>query len=145
MSNQIGRPKITKEIVLQAASRIADDVGVSPDVIAIHYRHGMDGYAIARDLEKYEGCDMSMHEAEALDNMDMHVSDILTAAEKKWLEENNIQPPLPIGTRITQGVIEGISEYGAAKYKVKENGCTNPNRWLLINFEDAKPVNPEAV
>lgn len=134
------RPKISREIVIKAAERIADDVGVSAATIANYYRNGMDGYELARALESYEVCDMTMHEAEALDCMDMHVSELLAAAEKKWAEDYNIQPPLPIGAKIAQGVISGISEYGAAKYLVKENGCTQENRWLLVNFENAQAV-----
>ena len=58
-------------------------------------------------------------------------------AEKKWVDENNIQPPLPIGTRIKQGVIHSVCDYSAAKYRVKEDGCAQDGRFLLIRFEDA--------
>jgi hypothetical protein len=134
------RPKISREIVIQAAECIADDVGVAAETIAAHYHVGIDGHELARELEKWAGCDMTMHEAEALDSMDMHVSELLAAAEKKWAEEYAIQPPLPIGTRIVQGIIDGIYEHGAAKYLVKEYGCTKGTRWLLINFESAQAV-----
>jgi succinate-semialdehyde dehydrogenase/glutarate-semialdehyde dehydrogenase len=41
------------------------------------------------------------------------------------------------GMGIKEGVIEGIYEHQPAYYRVKENGCTQDKRWLLIRFEDA--------
>ena len=59
-------------------------------------------------------------------------------AEKTWAAAYNIQPKLPIGTAIKQGVIAGVCEHSAAKYRVKEHGCEQKGRFLLINFEDAE-------
>ncbi|MOA62056.1 hypothetical protein D3C78_1873540 [compost metagenome] len=56
---------------------------------------------------------------------------------KAWAEEHSPQPPLPIGARIKQGVITGIYDYEPATYRVKEDGCTNDSRSLLIKFENA--------
>ena len=132
------RPKITKEMVLEAAKAIAENVGGDAETIAHHYRHPMDGYELARELDRYAGWDyLTMFDVEELDNLSGIVSDLHRKAEKKWVEENNIQPPLPIGTRITQGVIDSVCDYSAAKYRVKENGCTQNGRFLLIKFEDA--------
>lgn len=72
--------------------------------------------------------------------MDSIVSELQSAAEKKWFSENDIQPPLPIGTRIKQGVIAGIYEHGPAMYLVKEDGCTKDGRHLIIKFENAHEV-----
>lgn len=49
------RPGITKEIILQAADKIADQVNGDAATIALHYRKGMDGYQIARELDRYAG------------------------------------------------------------------------------------------
>ena len=134
------RPKITKEMVLEAAKGIAENIGGDAETIARHYRHPMDGYELARELDPYEGLDLTMQDVMELDNLSGIVSDLHRKAEKKWVEENNIQPPLPIGTRITQGVIDSVFEYSAATYRVKENGCTQKGRFLLIRFEDAVAV-----
>lgn len=68
----------------------------------------------------------------------------MRAERKKWVLDNNIQPPHAIGTRITRGVIAGVSQHDPAAYLVKEDGCTNPHRHLLVNFEDADTVNDNA-
>lgn len=63
-------------------------------------------------------------------------------AIKAWAKEHEPQPPLPIATRIKQGVIVGIYDYDPASYRVKEDGCTNDSRSLLIKFEDAAAACP---
>ena len=45
----------------------------------------------------------------------------------------------------TRGEITGISEYDGATYLVRENGCTDEGRRLLVRFEDARALAPEAV
>lgn len=131
------RPKITKEMVIEAAKKIAEKLEGDAEAIAKHYRHPMDGYELARELDRYEGWDLTMPDVEELDCLSSIVSDLHRQAEKKWVRENDIQPPLPIGTRIEHGVIHSVCDYSAAKYRVKEDGCTQDGRFLLIRFEDA--------
>ena len=131
------RPKITKEMVFEAANEIAAKLDGDAETIAKHYRHPMDGYELARELDRYAGWDLTMPDVEELDCMSSIVSDLHRKAEKKWVDENDIQPPLPVGTRITQGVIDSVCDQSAARYRVKENGCTQAGRFLLIRFEDA--------
>lgn len=131
------RPKITKEMVLEAAKEIAEKLDCDAETIAEHYQHPMDGYELARELDCYAYLDLKMQDVEELDCMSSIVSDLHREAERKWAAENDIQPPLPIGTRITQGVIDGVCDHSAARYLVKENGCTDAGRFLLIRFEDA--------
>lgn len=131
------RPKITNEMVLEAAKEIAEKLDGDAETIAEHYRHPMDGYELARELDRYASWDLTMPDVEELDCMSGIVSDLHRKAEKKWAEENDIQPPLPIGTRIKQGIIDGVCNHSAARYLVKENGCTEAGRFLLIRFEDA--------
>lgn len=134
------RPKITKEMVLEAAQKIAAKVNGDAETIAQHYRHPMDGYELARELDRHAGWDLTMSDVEELDCMSGTVGDLHREAEKKWAEENDIQPPLPIGTRIKSGVISGVCQHSAARYLVKEYGCTQDGRWLLVKFEDAVAI-----
>jgi malic enzyme len=131
------RPKITKEMVFEAAKEIAEKLDGDAETIAEHYRHPMDGYELARELDRYAGWDFTMPDVEELDCMSSIVSGLHREAEKKWAAETDIQPPLPIGTRIKEGVIDSVCNHSAARYRVKENGCTNEGRFLLIRFEDA--------
>lgn len=132
------RPKITKEMVLDAAKEIAEKLDGDAETIAEHYRHPMDGYELARELDRYAGWDFTMQDVEELDCLSSIVSELHRKAEKKWVEESDIQPPLPVGTRIKQGVIDSVCDHSAARYRVKEDGCTQDDRFLLIRFEDAK-------
>lgn len=102
---KMDRPKITKEMVLEAAKEIAEKLDGDAETIADHYRHPMDVYELARELDRYAGWDLTMPDVEELDCLSSIVSDLHRKAEKKWVEENDIQPPLPIGTRIKQGVV----------------------------------------
>lgn len=135
------RPKATREIILQAAIKAAGDLGVSAedakDIADAYSRSGPDGFAIAKELECM-GWDLSASDIEVLDEMYCDVSRAVAELEKAWAEENNIQPPLEIGTEIKEGVITGIYEHQPAYYRVKEHGCTNDSRYLLIKFENAQ-------
>jgi len=134
----IARPIVTKEMILEAAKLIANKLDdADADTIAEYYRHHMDGYELARELDKWCGWDLTMRDVEELDGMSSIVDDLHRQAEDRWFKDNNIQAPLPIGSKIKQGVIEGICQYTAARYLVKENGCTKKDRFLLIRFEDA--------
>ena len=137
------RPKVTKEIIAEAAQKIAATVDCDAETIASCYTHPMDGYQLAKAIDRNTYGDLTMGDVEELDYMSSIVSDLHRAAEKKWVEENDIKNPLPIGTKITRGVIKGICTHSAARYLVQENGCTNENRSLLVKFEDAVEVTPE--
>ncbi len=134
------RPTIDKAMILAAAKQVASEIGDGADAetIADNYRPYMDGYELARQLDRYCGWDFTMSEVETLDTMTGIVMGLRRDAEKTWAEAYNIQPKLPIGTTIKQGVIAGVCEHSAAKYRVKEHGCDQEGRFLLINFEDAE-------
>ncbi len=136
------RPAINKAMILAAAEQVAAEIGDGADAqtIADNYRLYMNGYELARQLDRYCGWDFTMAEVEALDEMTGIVMQLQRDAEKTWAAEYNIQPKLPIGTAIKQGVIAGVCEHSAAKYRVKEHGCGQEGRFLLINFEDAEAV-----
>lgn len=134
------RPAINKAMILAAAEQVAAEIGDGADAetIASNYRPYMDGYELARQLDRYCGWDFTMREVEALDEMTGIVMRLQREAEKAWATAYNIQPSLPTGTTIKQGVIAGVCEHSAAKYRVKEHGCGQKGRFLLINFEDAE-------
>lgn len=116
------------------------DVDQAAADIASEYHDGMDGYQLAKTLEAdcYWG-ELGLQDAEDLDGISSAVHDAEEAARKAWAAEWNIQPALPIGAQIKQGVIAGVYEYGAACYKVKAHGCTQDGR-LIVKFEDAQGV-----
>jgi len=107
-----------------------------PQPFAEHYQPGMDGYELAKELDKNAYWDSSREEMEALDEVDYLVERAVAQAVKAWAEEFKPEPPLPVGTRVERGVITGIYDYTPATYLVKEDGCTNDSR-RLIKFEDA--------
>jgi len=136
----IKRPVITDEMILEAAREIAGNLSVefNADEIAACYLPHMDGYNLARALDDLGGWGLKKSDVDELDELDGIVDDLLRAAEKKWGEENNIQPPLPVGTVIKQGVIHGVCSHTAARYLVKEHGRTREGVFLVIKFEDAE-------
>jgi hypothetical protein len=135
----MNRPKITKELVAAAVAEIATETGIPAETIAAAYSRYMDGYQLARELERYHWIDdLTMAEVDALDRAGFAVDRAQQKAEEEWVIQNNIQPKLKVGDVIDKGVISGISERSPARYLVKENGCTQKGRFLLVNFEDAE-------
>jgi hypothetical protein len=126
------------------------DAGAAQDAVADlikHGRHHMDGYELAKALDDYAHWDCNFEMVEILDGFSSAVSSQIDRAEKDWANLTSPQPPHPIGTRVKLfrgelGTIDGIYEYGAAKYLVKIDGSTGNGR-RIINFEDAVPV-PDA-
>ena len=136
----MNRPTITDAMKLEAARQVAEAVNGDAETIAAAYLHPMDGYELARELDRRYGWDLTRADVDELDNMESKVRRQLEAAEKAWAAKNSIEPTLPIGTRITKGVITGVCEYLAARYKVKEDGDSEEGRFLLVRFEDAVAV-----
>jgi hypothetical protein len=131
------RPTATKEMILAAATTVADNMEADAATIAEHYQIGMDGYELAKALNKYAFLDISREDMEALDEVNYLVEDAVRKAEKTWFVDNDIQPPLPIGAQIMEGLITGVSDDCPATYLVKETGCMNDSRHRLIRFENA--------
>lgn len=148
------RPTINQEVIKTAADKLVsqpgfplDDAGVSKDE-AINdlvgcYRHHMDGYELAKALDDDHGWQIDTMLVNELDAMSCIVSDMVKEAEKAWVRECNIQPPLPVGTELDIGVITGIcDDHYPACYLVKPHGDgpdeQTGNRRRVIRFEDAK-------
>lgn len=135
------RPKVTPEMIAQAAQKLASENGWDSeqvDDVAKHWRRCMNGYELAKELDTYCGWEIDVSDVEALDCIDSEVRGIHRAACWEWAKEHNVQPPLPIGTMTTRGEITGISKYDAAAYLIRENGEINESRRLIVLFEDAR-------
>lgn len=147
------RPTVTDEMKLAAAMPIAKQIltGVNDDVeegakdIADNGSIHCDGYELAKALER-DGWDIRRDDIDTLDMYSTNLNRELAAAEKTWADVNEIQPPLPIHSRITarngeEGEITGIYEHGAASYLVRMDSNTDSddasNRRRIIKFEEA--------
>jgi len=135
------RPEITKAIIIQAAEEIVaalhPSTGIGAEGIAKCYRHPMDGYGLAKRLEKIGYSGIVTEDVVVLDDMDAAVSRLREEAQMRWAKENDIQPLLPIGTHIKEGVITGVCSYHVATYLVKEGNCPENHPLLFVRFEDA--------
>ena len=105
--------------------------------ISRHWSPGIDGYELAKLLDDYEGWAITVDDVNELDCISSVVWQAEEDARKEWAAKWNIQPPLPIGTKLKQGEVVGVSEHRAACYNVKEVGCTREGRYLIVKFEDA--------
>ena len=139
------RPTVTDKMIEEAAKIVAAKVDIcSEDIIRV-YSHSMDGFELAIEL-KDNYVDVDRSDMYDLDEMEFLVSDALTKAEKEWFAANNIQPPYPIGTRVKEGVIEGISESRVAYYLVRKwDTPPEVKSWQVIKFEDAAPAPEEII
>jgi hypothetical protein len=134
------RPTITSEILIAAAISNGYDSDEAQD-IADEYSIHMDGYELAKDLDENRSWNTSSETVDELDEVIFDAEDMLKALEYEWVARNNIQQPLSDGTRIKEGIIDGVYEYQAARYKVIKNGETaESNSRQIIKFEDAVSV-----
>lgn len=144
------RPYADRQMIQEAAEEMALIIDADAATIARHYSHSMDGYELARELEKYAYWDVDRDMMEKLDEMEAIVDRKLKAAEKQWAEENDIQADLPNGTRVQCrvrkqfGFIDGTYEYGVARYLIRGERQTDDDnsRWI-VKFEDAIPAPAE--
>lgn len=132
------RPVADEAMILAACAIVAKKLDdADAETIAKHYSRHMDGFELAKELDKYASWDTTRDDMEALDEVDYLVDSAERAEIKAWAAEHNPQPPFPVGTRITKGMITGVSDYSPACYEVKEDGDEHPNRRLIIKFEHA--------
>jgi len=135
------RPKVTPEMIEQAAQKLATENCWGDDQVADVvkcYRNHMNGYELAKELESRCCWSISVMDVEELDSMDSEVREIHRTACLAWAKENDIRPPLQIGTITTQGEITGIYAHNGACYEIRKNGETNESRRLIVRFEDAR-------
>ena len=138
------RPKITKELLAATAAafcaREGWDADQAADLTRVCHSQHMDGYQLAKALDSECGWFPSVDDVETLDCFGGELREAHRQACIAWARDNNVQPPLPIGTMTTRGEITGISEHDGATYLIRENGCTQEGRFLMVRFEDARPV-----
>ena len=134
------RPIVTEEMVRHAATIVAQKLEGGADDIVSEYSHPMDGFELALRLSKHQSWDVERDEMETLDEVEATVDRLLKEAVKTWLEENDIQSPLPIGTMTTLGEITGIADHSIACYHVKLHGQDDSKGWSrrVVKFEDAE-------
>lgn len=119
------------------------------DIAAMAEPH-MDGYALTRKLEEWRfGWEGSMEIAEVLDAWAHLHAEAIEAEQKGWAERHGIRPPLPDGAAVMAkvglerrpGVIRGVYEHGAAKYRVRDAAEpeTTTRSWI-VPFEDVEPI-----
>ncbi len=142
------RPKITQEMIVQAAQKLAADNGWDDSQVADLakvYAPYMDGYQLAKELESRCYWNITAMDVDALDCLDTEVRSIHRAACMAWVKEYNIQPPLPVGTMTTKGEITGIYEHDAACYLIREHGnLPNDSCRQIVRFEDARVADAAA-
>lgn len=141
MQNIPARPVADQAMILAACTAVAEKMdGADAATIAKFYCRGMDGFELAKELDRSAYWDTTREDMEALDEVDVLIDRAEAEAVKVWAEEFKPQPPLPIGTRIKEGVITGIDEHTPACYLVKQDDCSDDSRRRIIKFENAVAV-----
>ena len=136
------RPEITKEIIEEAARKIVTAMGLDEehvaDIVEV-YNHSwrMDGYEIAKALDDEFHWHIDMDAVVELDGIGSLIEHLHREACRQWVQENDIQPPYPVGSQLTKGVVTGISDFLPAYYLVQPPDDADSSGRLLIRFEDA--------
>ena len=142
------RPKVTRDMITAAAqvfcAREGWDADQASDLARVCRSANMDGYELAKELDGVCGWMPTAQDVETLDNFGHEVRELHREACIIWARDNNIQPPLPVGTITTQGEITGIYAHDAACYEIRRPGDTEPTRRYIVRFEDAKPTRAAA-
>jgi len=140
----MNRPKLTKELVAATAAAFCEregwDAEQAADLARVCHSQHMDGYQLAKALDSECGWFPSASDVETLDCFGGELREELRQACIAWARDNNIQPPLPIGTMTTRGEITGIYAHDGACYEVRAPGDTDATRRHIVRFEDARPV-----
>jgi len=107
------------------------------------------GFEMAKDLED-KGYSPDAELVEIMDYVYAEQSNILEDAVKKWVKENDIEPPIKgqakvmvrYGRKEVEGIIAGVySDRALYKVCIPSEGMTlDGNRFALIKYEDATPI-----
>lgn len=142
------RPKLTKELIAATAAAFCErngwDADQAADLARVCRSSHMDGYELAKELDSMCGWMPTAQDVETLDNFGCDLREALRQACIAWARDNNVQPPLPIGTMTTRGEITGIYAHDGACYEIRKPGDTEPTRRYIVRFEDAREA-PAAV
>ena len=143
------RPKITRDLITAVAQKFCGDNGwdeeQAADLARVCRSVHMDGYELAKELDSLCSWMPTAQDVETLDNFSCEVREAHRQVCIAWACDNNVQPPLPIGTMTTDGEITSIYEHDAATYMVRMHGETDPTRRHLVRFEDAREAPAMAV
>lgn len=143
-------PTITVQMLTAAAlgqfpEQDVDDVSLdypkdAAQQIAHAYEEGFDAYLLARKLQDGDPkgwSAMRMEFLESLQDIDETVINHINALRRTWVEENKIEPPFAIGTRIAQGTIWSLHPI-AGTYWVDATQPGDQHMHLIaVRFEDA--------
>ena len=136
------RPKLTTELIAATAAAFAArngwDADQAADLARVCRSDNMDGYELAKALERVCYWMPTAQDVETLDNFGCDLREEHREACAAWARDNNVQPPLPIGAMTTRGEITGISTYSPASYEIRKPGDTEPTRRYIVCFEDAR-------
>lgn len=134
------RPVVDDSVIQQAAEKFCSahslDSSAVDDIVEV-FDDSKDGYEIAKELDNYYGWAMNSRMVSDLDDLSHEVYILVRKAVIKWVEDFQVKPKLPLETVCKRGIIKGFDEK-TAMYKVKENGCTNPSRHLLLDYEEVE-------
>ena len=87
MSTIPPRPKADEKMILAACTVVAEKLSADAATIAQHYRRRMDGFELAKELDRYERWDTTRDDMEALDEIDWLVDQAEMAVVNAWAEE----------------------------------------------------------
>ena len=120
MSNIPPRPKADKVMILAACTLVAEKINGDAETIAKHYRRHMDGFELAKELDKYASWDTTRDDMDALDEVDYgRIEAILSMGGSPWhviakalLPE--ALPTLLAGITLTVAQTSGLKDGDAA-------------------------------
>ena len=140
----MNRPKVTRELIAETASAFCAREGwgahQEADLAGVCRGANMGGYELAKALDNERGWMPTAQDVETLDSFGGDIREAHRQACIAWARDNNVQPPLPVGTMTTQGEITGIYAHDGACYEVRKPGDTEPTRRYIVRFEDARAM-----
>lgn len=107
-------------------------------IVSNWYEH-CDAYDLAKDFED-DGWSVDRDFIDKIESVDSCLHSVIRDMIEEWGETNDIQQPLPLGTELDCGVIDGIFEYEPAVYQVKtcdDLGLLDQTSRRLIKWENA--------
>lgn len=140
------RPDVTDEIIAAAVEKVALSTGLNARDILSEYSYPMDGFHLAKELIR-DHVDVDRDDIDELDNIDYEVRCRVDELVREWVKQHNIQPPLPIGAKVTfrrhgECTIEEI-DFENAQYRLKPVGQDDEAtgyRRCIVDYEDVAPV-----
>ena len=136
------RPKVNHELIAAVATafcaREGWDAEQAADLARVCDNAYMDGYELAKALDSMCGWLPTAQDVETLDNFGCNLREEHRQACIAWARDNNVPPPILVGTITTQGEITGIYAHDGACYEIRKPGDTDPTRRYIVRFEDAR-------